>query len=151
MKIITYHDSGRKQHWLDRLSECDWRAAAFLHKMLVDETFFESLGESSKLLLLIDGNELISFCTYAEKDDIPDTELSPWAGFVYTFSKYRGKRYAGLLLNRAAELAKADGKTALYISTDHVGLYEKYGFSFLSEKKDNSGEISRVYVKEIKP
>lgn len=96
--------------------------------MLADDSLFDTLGESSQLLLLTDGDELISFCTYAERDDIPDTEFSPWAGFVYTFPKYRRKRYAGLLLAKASELAAADGKDALYVSTNHIGLYEKYGF-----------------------
>ena len=151
MKIITYHDSVRKQHWLDSLSKCDWSAGIFLRTMLADDSIFDTLGQSSQLLLLTDGDELISFCTYAERDDIPDTELSPWAGFVYTFPKYRRKRYAGLLLAKASELAAADGKDALYVSTNHIGLYEKYGFVFLKELKDRSGDISRVYVKEIKP
>ena len=34
---------------------------------------------------------MISFCTFAEHDDIPDTELTPWIGFVYTFPAFRGE------------------------------------------------------------
>lgn len=44
MKIITYHDSVRKQHWLDSLSKCDWSAGIFLRKMLADDSIFDTLG-----------------------------------------------------------------------------------------------------------
>ena len=37
----------------------------------------------------------------------------------------------------------------VYISTNEVGLYEKYGCEFKTEMKDMYGEPSRVYVKKI--
>lgn len=49
----------------------------------------KEMGEKSRVMLLVDGDDLISFCTYAEKDDIQPTELTPWIGFVYTFPQYR--------------------------------------------------------------
>lgn len=101
-------------------------------------------------MLLIDRDELISFCTYAEKDDIQPTDLTPWMGFVYTFPEHRGHHYAGLLMNEALKLAKADGMSEIYISTNHVGLYEKYGCEFKTEMTDMNGEPFRVYVKRIK-
>ena len=100
--------------------------------------------------MLTEGNKLISFCTYAERDDIQPTELSPWVGFVYTFPEYRGHRYAGLLMDEVERLAKKDGVSKVYISTNHVGLYEKYGCEFMTEMKDMDGELSRIYVKKIK-
>ena len=54
--------------------------------------------KTKKVLLLTEDSKLISFCTYAGKDDIQPTELSPWVGFVYTFPEYRGHRYVGLLM-----------------------------------------------------
>ncbi len=32
------------------------------------------------MLLLTDGDELVSYCTYAKKDDIQPTDLTPWMG-----------------------------------------------------------------------
>ena len=92
----------------------------------------------------------MAFCTLADKDDIQPTELSPWIGFVYTFPKYRGKRLAGYLLSYAEEAARSEDREFVYISTDHVGLYEKYGYEFFEEMQSVSGEISRVYRKSLK-
>ncbi len=149
MRVISFFESDRKDHWLDEIRRADWGAAGFLYELLSKGTFFEATGDSSKVLLLTDGDELISFCTYAEKDDIQPTELSPWIGFVYTFPEHRGHHYAGLLMDEVERFAKKDGVSEVYISTNQTGLYEKYGCEFKEEMKDMDGELSRVYVKKI--
>ncbi len=150
MRIINYFESDNKDHWLSEIRKADWGAAEFLYELLSQGTFFSATGENSKVLLLTEDSKLISFCTYAGKDDIQPTELSPWVGFVYTFPEYRGHRYVGLLMDEVERLAKKNGVSEVYISTNHVGLYEKYGCVFMTEMKDMDGELSRIYVKKIK-
>ena len=41
-----------------------------------------------------------------------------------------GRRYAGKLLDWCERMAINTGKENIYISTDHIGLYEKYGYEF---------------------
>ena len=84
-----------------------------------------------------------------KKDDIQPTDLTPWMGFVYTFPAYRGHRYVGLLIDEIERIAIKDGVSEVYISTNHIGLYEKYVCEFKAEMKDMKGELSRVYVKKI--
>ena len=150
MRVINYFDSDWQSHWLDEIKRGDWGAAKFLYELLSKGTFFDAAGEKSKVLLLTDGDELISFCTYAEKDDIQPTELTPWMGFVYTFPEHRGHHYVGLLMEEVERLAIKEGVSEVYISTNHIGLYEKYGCEFKTEMKDMNGELSRVYVKLIR-
>ena len=149
MRVINYFDSDRQSHWLSEIKRGDWGAAGFLHELLSKGTFFDAAGKNSKVLLLTDGDELISFCTYAEKDDIQPTELTPWMGFVYTFPEHRGHHYVGLLMEEVERLAIKEGVSEVYISTNHIGLYEKYGCEFKAEMHDMSGELSRVYVKKV--
>lgn len=149
MRVINYFDSDRQSHWLSEIKRGDWGAAGFLHELLSKGTFFDAAGKNSKVLLLTDGDELISFCTYAEKDDIQPTELTPWMGFVYTFPEHRGHHYVGLLMEEVERLAIKEGVSEVYISTNHIGLYEKYGCEFKAEMHDMSGEFSRVYVKKV--
>ncbi len=72
-----------------------------------------------------------------------------WIGFVYTFPKYRGHRYVGKLLEWCENAAASAGRENVYISTDHCGLYEKYGYHFLNEQTTIYGEKTRVYFKSI--
>ena len=37
----------------------------------------------------------------------------------------------------------------MYISTNHIGLYEKYGYEFFQMMKDVGWEDSRVYRKAM--
>lgn len=101
-------------------------------------------------ILLTNDKELVSFCTLAEEDDIRDSGLTPWIGFVYTFPQYRGNRYAVILLEHGYETAKNYGAKQIYISTGETGLYEKYGYTFYKIMKDAHGEDSRVYKINIK-
>lgn len=148
MKIINYFTSTNQPYWLEQIKNCDWGAGKYLHQLLKDNQLQQLVGEKTRLLMLTDGDDLVAFCTLAEKDDIQPTVLTPWIGFVYTFPAYRGNHYAGMLLKHAEELAKKDGFDSVYISTNHVGLYEKYGYSFLTETNDINGENTRVYKKQ---
>ncbi len=149
MNIIEYFSTDNKEYWLSRIKESDWGAGQFLYELLKNHKLKEYVGENTKVLMLVDGENLISFCTFAEKDDIQPTELTPWIGWVYTFPHYRGHRYVGKLLSYAEALAKTDGINRIYISTDHNGLYEKYGYEFFEMMKDMHGEDSRVYVRYL--
>ena len=149
MEIIRYYESDRQEHWLAELAKCKWRAGVFLHELLSKGTFFRTLGEKSDVMLLTDGDALVSFCTYAEKDDIQPTELTPWIGFVYTFPKYRGHHYAGLLFSEIEQLARNDHIPEIYISTNHTGLYEKYGYEYRTQMRCMDGDMSRIYAKKL--
>ena len=149
MKIIEYFSTENKEYWLSKIKESDWMAGQFLYDLLKDEKLKQYVGENTKVLMLVDGENLVSFCTFADKDDIQPTELTPWIGWVYTFPDYRGNRYVGKLLSYAETLAKETGFRNIYISTNHDGLYEKYGYEFFEMMKDMHGEDSRVYVRYL--
>ena len=143
--VLDYFQAPDPELWLRQIGESDWRAGQYLHSLLRDDRFHERYGARSRVLLLTEGERLLAFCTYAERDEIADPSLTPWAGFVYTFPEARGKRRMGKLLEHAYRLAKADGHSYLYLSTDHTGLYEKYGFTFWRTMAAQNGEETRVY------
>jgi len=149
MKIIEYFESENKKYWLSQIAKSDWGAGQYLSYLVKENKMFELVGERARVLMLIKGNELISFCTLAEADDVQPTLLTPWIGWIYTFPQHRGKRLAGRLLMHAETLAKKEGATHIYISTNHIGLYEKYGYEFFEEAKDVEGEDTRVYRKSL--
>ena len=149
MNIIEYFSTDNQEYWLSKIKESDWGAGRFLYELLRNQKLKEYVGENTKVLMLTEGGDLISFCTFADKDDIQPTELTPWIGWVYTFPHYRGHRYVGKLLSYAEALAKTDGINSIYISTNHNGLYEKYGYKFFGMMKDVHGEDSRVYVRYL--
>lgn len=149
IEVKTFESMENKEYWLGQIKKSDWGAGQFLYELLSENRLKETCGEKTEVLMVVKENELLAFCTYAERDDVQPTDLTPWVGFVYTFPEYRGNRYAGKLLAHAEELAKADSKEYVYISTNHVGLYEKYGYAFYEVQKDIEGEDTRVYRKKL--
>ena len=100
--------------------------------------------------MLTENDNLISFCTLAEEDEIKDTELKPWLGFVYTFPKYRGKRCIAKLIEYACTKAIEAEYNALYISTDQKGLYENFGFEYTGiSKMSIYGDMSMIYKRNL--
>ena len=150
MEIKEFYNLEDKEYWLNQIKKSDWGAGQYLYELLSKNELKKLCGETTKVFLLTDNQQLVSFCTLAELDDVRDTELKPWIGFVYTFPHYRGKRYMGILLEFAYVTAKSDGVRHLYISTGETGLYEKYGYSFYQIMKDMHGEDSRIYRIDVK-
>lgn len=149
MEFIEYFSSKNKDHWLSKIAESDWGAGQYLSYLLKENRLFKLVGEETRVLMLVDGDELISFCTLAKYDDVQPTDLTPWIGWIYTFPQYRGKRLAGKLLAHAEKLAEKNGATHTHISTNHIGLYEKYGYEFYMKALDVEGEETRVYRKAL--
>ena len=150
MEIFDLFASADREHWMSQLRKCDWGAGRFLCQLIDEDRFRALTGEWSELLLLTDGDRLVSFCTFCGMDEIDNTELSPWVGFVYTFPEYRGRRCFGRLLEKAKSLAAEAGFDAIYISTDHIGLYEKYGFEYIGDLKNRWGDDCRVYRSDVR-
>ena len=101
MEIKAYYSLADKEHWLQEIQKSDWRAGRWLYELLRGEKLKALCGQRTEVYLLTDGRRLAAFCTLAEVDDVRDTDLGPWVGFVYTFPAYRGHRYMGLLLQHA--------------------------------------------------
>lgn len=149
MDIIHYFEANNQAELTDKIARCDWGAAKFLVELLQKGTFFETLGGWGELYLLMDGAELVSFVTFTGQDAVRDESLTPWIGFVHTAPAYRGHRYAGRLLSHAEAQAANRGYRKIYIATDYVGLYEKYGYSYQENRIDCWGDDQRVLVKNL--
>ena len=87
-----------QSRWLNEIQKSDWSAGQYLYELLRDHRLKELCGESTKVLLLADGEQLVSFCTYAEQDDIRESSLTPWVGFVYTFPLIQGQSVYGKIV-----------------------------------------------------
>ena len=145
MKVINFFDTDNKEHWIGEIERSDWRAGAFLGRLLRSGEFFDAVGEDSRVLLLTEGDELISYCTFAEKDDIQPTDLTPWVGFVYTFPEHRGHRYAGLLFNEVVRLAKDRSVGEVYLSTNH-GYDGRHGRRTIESIRKKDSTVAWLYI-----
>lgn len=149
MEVIEYFSCSEKDKFLNQIETYEWSAAKYLARLLKENRLQNDLGGWANLFLLVDGDKLISFLTLSAQDCISEPSFTPWLGFFHTAPEYRGKRYGKLLIDHACQVAKEIGYQTIYIATDHVNLYEKYGFTYLENRMDIWGIDSRVYKKQI--
>ena len=147
MQIIDYFACDNQTHWRAAIAQNEWRAAKFLAILLEKGEFHQNVGKGT-IYLLTEGDRLVSFLTLSERDCV-DVPYGPWIGFVHTAPEYRGHRHVGKLIDHACHAAREQGVTRVYLATDHVGLYEKYGFTYLENRVNVYGEDSRIYVREV--
>ena len=82
------------------------------------------------------------------KNDFHDRkDLTPNVCAVYTEEDYRCKGIAGNLLNMVVADMRDKGISPVYLVTDHVGFYERYGWEFLCMVQgDGEPEMTRMYI-----
>lgn len=96
-------------------------------------------------LILLDNEELIGFISLFENDCDEKKELKPWYATMYVKKEYRGKGYSKLLNNAILKEAKESDFNKVYIKTDLINYYEKFGAHYLENL--NNGE--KLYYIEL--
>ena len=97
--------------------------------------------------LCMDGDRIVGGMGVIENDFHDRKDLSPNVCAVYTEEEYRCKGIAGELLNMVVEDTKKKGITPIYLVTDHINFYERYGWEFLCMVQgDGEEEMTRMYI-----
>ncbi|MBR4027897.1 MAG: GNAT family N-acetyltransferase [Lachnospiraceae bacterium] len=97
--------------------------------------------------LCLDGEKIVAGLGVIENDFHDRKDLSPNVCAVYTEQEYRCKGIAGKLLDMAVTDMKEKGITPIYLVTDHINFYERYGWEFLCMVQgDNEPEMTRMYM-----
>ncbi len=97
-------------------------------------------------LCLRDG-QIVAGLGVIENDFHDRKDLTPNVCAVYTEEAHRKQGIAGKLLNMAVADLKAKGISPVYLVTDHVDFYERYGWRFLCMVQgDGEADMTRMYI-----
>lgn len=97
--------------------------------------------------LCLDDKKIVGGMGVIDNDFHDRKDLTPNVCAVYTEEKYRGQGIAGNLLNMVVEDMRAKGFIPIYLVTDHIGFYERYGWEFVCMVQgDGEPEMTRLYV-----
>ena len=80
--------------------------------------------------LCLNENNIVAGMGVIKNDFHNMKDLFPNVCAVYTEKSFRGKGIAGKLLNMVVDDMKAKGITPIYLLTDIIGFYERYGWNF---------------------
>ena len=97
--------------------------------------------------LCLNGNQIVGGMGVIENDFHDRKDLVPNVCAVFTDEKYRNQGIAGNLLNMVVDDMKSKGISPIYLVTDHIGFYEKYGWEFLCMVQgDGEPDMTRMYI-----
>lgn len=114
----------------DYAQNCSWSAGKNLAKEMRERKFLDW----ERVFVALDNETIAGYCTFAEKDCIPNVPYTPYIGYMFVGEVYRGNRLSEKLIMSVLEYAKTLGVKKVYLVSDHVNLYEKYGFTKVDEK-----------------
>ena len=98
--------------------------------------------------LCLDGDKIVAGMGVIENDFHNRPDLTPNVCAVYTEPEYRDQGICGRLLSFVCKDMKQTGIDTLYLLTDHLGFYERYGWKYLCPVQgDGEEKLSRMYEK----
>ena len=131
------------------------QAAAWFHsKWNVPQEAYESCMQSYLdgqteygWYLCMDGDKIVAGLGVIDNDFHDRKDLAPNICAVYTEQDYRCRGIAGALLNMAVEDLRSKRISPVYLLTDHVGFYERYGWEFFCMvREDGQPQPARLYI-----
>lgn len=137
-----------KPEFLDRAA--DYLASKWgVPHVVYQDCIAHSLTTASPLprwYLLMDGlDAVVGSYGLIMNDLISRQDLWPWLCALYVEESYRGSALGEKMLEHGRQEAKRLGFGKLYLTTDHVGYYEKYGWKYIGCGFDRNGDTGRVY------
>lgn len=163
-KILTSVYAIKKEDWtmadvriikLKDRPELKEQAANWFHEKwgVPVSAYLESMNASlcgdqiQEWYLCVSGDRIIAGMGEIQNDFHNRKDLSPNICAVYTEPEYRCMGIAGKLLNFVVEDNRVRGISPLYLVTDHVGFYERYGWEFLCMVQgDDEPDMTRMYI-----
>ena len=144
IRQIFYKD----EYWhklIDFAKKSSWRESPIIAQNWEENNYLDW----ERIFALIENNNIIGHCSLNNKDSIPDLEYTPYIQSIYIDEKFRGNRLSEKLISKAVSYAKTLGFKKVYIVSDHINFYEKYGFEKIGEKNDYRGELQNIFTKII--
>ncbi len=85
------------------------------------------------VLGLVDDDNIVGFISLFKYDGDERRDLTPWYATMYVKDEYRHKGYSKILNEMIIEEAKRLGYKRIYLKTDLVNYYEKFGAKYIGK------------------
>lgn len=149
MKIISVRENPEYKEKAVRFFQQSWVTVS---PIIYEDSISHSINAENPLpqwYLLQKEDEIIGCAGLITNDFISRMDLYPWICAVFISEQQRGNNYAELLIDKAKDDSKRFGFKKLYLSTVHVGYYEKFGFRYIGQGYHPWNEESRIYQIEL--
>ena len=139
-------DTPFAQEFLHFVENCSWTEVRDHIAGLIREWKFT---DWETMFAAVKDGRIVGMASVLKTDYYPLPEIFPWVSCVFVEKPYRGQRISEKLIDAANRYAKEQGFTRTYIPTEHKGLYERYGYTYVKDIVNYGGGTDRLYVKNL--
>lgn len=139
-------DTDKSTDLIAAIGAIDWGAGQFLANRLLSD----DLDQNDVVIVLTTSAGYLMGFVALLKHDIADISYEgPYLSTLYVVPSYRSQGLSRYLIALVEEAAQERSYHEIYTMTKHQGLYEKYGFTFLEDIKDQFGRDMRLLRKYL--
>ncbi len=106
---------------------------------------FSGEKDLPKCYMMLRDDDIIGYYQLVEQELITRKDLSPWITTVFIDEQERGQRLSSKLLEHGRTVAGKLGYAKVYLTTDHIQFYEKFGFREIGLDKFVWGRPTKIY------
>lgn len=120
-----------------------------LHRRIFEECIRCSMTTSHPLprwYFMMKGEQIVGSYSLMTNDFVSRQDLWPYLSNLYIEETERGKELGSVLLEHARNEAYRLGFDKLYLCTDHINYYEKYGWKHHTDGYHVWNRESKIYV-----
>lgn len=133
MNIISLKDDVRYLEEYVKLCALEWGSPKSDEEVKLKVSKILESDKLISVLGLIEEDVLIGFISLFKYDGDERRDLTPWYATMYVRSEYRGMGYSKLLNNAILDEARRLGYNKIYLKTDLVNYYEKFGAKYMED------------------
>jgi N-acetylglutamate synthase-like GNAT family acetyltransferase len=143
IKTLTYCDKELWEEVAMYAGNCSWDVTGkYLSSLMKNNGF----SDWERVFVALENHFIAGFCTLSKTSSVLNDIYTPYVGFIFVGEPYRGNRVSEKLCFFAINYAKTVGFDKVYLYSELVNFYEKYGFIKIDEKEAPWGEKLSIYM-----
>ncbi|WP_321322566.1 GNAT family N-acetyltransferase [Labilibaculum sp.] len=145
MQIISIRENPEYKDMAIEYFQRSWKTVL---PIIYQDCISHSISSQNPLpqwYLMVKDDEIIGCAGLITNDFISRMDLYPWICALFIEKNHRGNAYGSQLMEKAKVDAKKAGFNYIYLCTDHIEYYEKYGFKYVGQGYHPWDEESRIY------
>lgn len=155
MDNIEIYNLLDKTEYLEEVSKWIWKEWSLEKGAKLEDIIYRSNHSLNKkdvpsMYIAVCKKEVIGVVSLWRNDLTSRQDLYPWMATLYVKESFRNRGIGKQLQEKSIQIAKELGYSYLYLITDHINYYEKFGWTFLEKAPLGNGKYTRIYQYNLK-